>query len=416
MTHSHARSHSHSHAQGVVESVPRRGVAAVLAVVVALLVVATAVGVVRLWPDKDKVAKADNPYSAQGVSIVSATVSRVRPKDCGDGGTGPDGLPVVAGTCGTVRFKVDDGPTSSTIVQSAIFRSGVHPGDRIEVVRLKPPGSNQVTYQFLDFNRGAPLTWLAVAFAVLVIAVARWRGLFALAGVAGTVLALTNFMLPALLAGENPLAVAVVGSSAIMLVVLYLVHGVSIRTTSALFGTIVGLAITAVLGVGATGWAHLTGLGSEDDQTLLAVAGQISLSGVVAASMVVAGLGVLNDVTVTQASAVWELRAARSGLTRREVFTSAMRIGRDHIASSVYTLVFAYAGSAMTVLLLITAYQRSLAEASGTEEIGSEIARTLVGLIGLVLAVPITTAFAVLLAPTERAAPPPDSALVGATS
>ena len=120
----------------------------------------------------------------------------------------------------------------------------------------------------------------------------------------------------------------------------------------------------------------------------------LDLSGVVAATMVIAGLGVLNDVTVTQASAVWELRALRPAAARLAVFASAMRIGRDHIASSVYTLVFAYAGTAMTVLLLITAYQRGLADVATAEEIAQEIVRTLVGAIGLVLAVPITTALA----------------------
>ena len=128
--------------------------------------------------------------------------------------------------------------------------------------------------------------------------------------------------------------------------------------------------------------------------------------------MVIAGLGVLNDVTVTQASAVWELRALQPAMRAGSLFASAMRIGRDHIASSVYTLVFAYAGSAMTILLLITAYQQSLGTMATTEEIGTEIVRTIVGAIGLVLAVPITTAFAVLLAPKgdeEHAAydPPP---------
>lgn len=186
-----------------------------------------------------------------------------------------------------------------------------------------------------------------------------------------------------------------------MLAVLYLAHGISIRTTSALFGTLFGIAFTAVIGAATTDWAHLTGIGSEDDHLLLATAPQMSLAGVVAASMVIAGLGVLNDVTVTQASAVWEMRALKPTAGRAELFGSAMRIGRDHIASSVYTLVFAYAGTAMTTLLLISAYQRPLFEVAVTEGIAQEIVRTLVGAIGLVLAVPITTAIAVWLAPAK---------------
>ena len=208
-------------------------------------------------------------------------------------------------------------------------------------------------------------------FAVLVIAVARWRGLFALVGIGVTLLALTKFMLPAFLAGESPLVVVVVGSTVIMIAVLYLAHGVSIRTTSALFGTLFGIAMTAGMGVLATDWVNLTGVGSEDDQTLIATVPDLDLTGIVAAAMVIAGLGVLNDVTVTQASAVWELRALQPMARGASIFASAMRIGRDHIASSVYTLVFAYAGSAMTVLLLITAYQRGLAEMATTEQLGA---------------------------------------------
>jgi uncharacterized membrane protein len=104
-------------------------------------------------------------------------------------------------------------------------------------------------------------------------------------------------------------------------------------------------------------------------------------------------------VTVTQASAVWEMRALQPLARGATIFASAMRIGRDHIASSIYTLVFAYAGSAMTILLLITAYQRSLTEMATTEQIADEIVRALVGAIGLVLAVPVTTLIAVWLAP-----------------
>ena len=247
---------------------------------------------------------------------------------------------------------------------------------------------------------------LTLVFVVLVAAVARWRGLLAVLGVGVTLLVLTTFMLPAILAGESPLLIAVVGSTAIMLVVLYLAHGISVRTTAALFGTLCGLAVTAVVGLISTGASSLTGIGSENDQTLVAVAPSITMTGVVAATMVVAGLGVLNDVTVTQASAVWELRSIQPDAGPRHLFTSAMRIGRDHIASSVYTLVFAYAGSAMTVLLLITAYQRGLAEIATTEDVGQEIVRTLVGAIGLVLAVPITTIFAVLLAPQPSSQEP----------
>ena len=353
---------------------------------------------VMLWPDSDDVAKGANPYSGEGVSTVIATVTSVEPFDCNSGGEGPDNSREVVGSCAHVGVDVKGEEDATFDLDATRYTAGIEDGDKVKLIRYAPEGQ-PTSYEFIDFQRGFPLTALAVIFAVLVIAIARWRGLFALVGIAVTLLALTKFMLPAFLAGESPIVVAVVGSTAIMIAVLYLAHGVSIRTTSALFGTLFGIAMTAGMGVLATGWTHLTGVGSEDDQMLIATAPNLDLSGIVAAAMVIAGLGVLNDVTVTQASAVWELRALQPMARGASIFASAMRIGRDHIASSVYTLVFAYAGSAMTVLLLITAYDRGLAEMATTEQLGQEIVRTLVGAIGLVLAVPVTTAIAVWLAP-----------------
>jgi uncharacterized membrane protein len=369
-----------------------------LAMVVVAIAVAALVGMVSLWPDPDDVPKGENPYAGEGVSTVEGTVVEVAPFDCNSGGEGPDQQPSVPGDCAKVTATTDDDDQAVFNLDPGRYHAGIDVGDDVRMIRIQPAGQS-ASYEFLDFQRGFPLTALAIAFAVLVVLVARLRGLFALVGIGVTLLALTKFMLPAMLAGESPLQVAVVGSTGIMIAVLYLAHGVSIRTTSALFGTIAGIGLTALIGLLGTGWSNLSGIGTEDDQALVATVPALDLSGVVAATMVIAGLGVLNDVTVTQASAVWELRALRPTADRLAVFASAMRIGRDHIASSVYTLVFAYAGSAMTVLLLITAYQRGLAEIATTEEIGQEIVRTLVGAIGLVLAVPITTALAVFMAP-----------------
>ncbi|MEJ7633949.1 YibE/F family protein [Aeromicrobium sp.] len=388
--------HSHSHTS-VDYGPPRRGLATVLTIVVLALAALAIAAMVVLWPDTNNVPRDQGPYNGQGVSTLNAKVTGVDPFDCNSGGEGPDGMPQVKGDCAHITATVDDG-TATFNLDAARYKAGIKPGDEVKILRIAHKGQS-VFYEFLDFQRGVPLTALAAIFAVLVVVVARWRGFFAMVGIGVTLLALTKFVLPAFLSGEDPLAVAIVGSTAIMIVVLYLAHGVSIRTTSALFGTLVGIGLTGGLGLAATAWTSLSGIGSEDDQVLVATVPTLDLSGVVAATMVIAGLGVLNDVTVTQASAVWEMRALQPAARGASLFASAMRIGRDHIASSVYTLVFAYAGSAMTILLLITAYQRGLAEVATSEEIGTEIVRTLVGAIGLVLAVPITTIFAVWLAP-----------------
>jgi uncharacterized membrane protein len=210
-------------------------------------------------------------------------------------------------------------------------------------------------------------------------------------GFAGFIL--IKFMFPALVAGSDPILVGLIGSSAIMFVVLYAAHGFSARTTTALVGTLFGLIVSALIGLLATRWAHLTGVAAEDDYVLAAAAPDLRLTSVVICGIIIAGLGVLNDVTITQASAVWEL--ADSGRSQRHLFSKAMRIGRDHIASTVYTIVFATAGASLSVLLLIVIYDRPLLSVLQTEQFSGEVLRTLVGSIGLVLAVPLTTAVGV---------------------
>ena len=222
-------------------------------------------------------------------------------------------------------------------------------------------------------------------------------------------------MFPALVAGQNPIVVGLIGSSAIMFVVLYAAHGFSARTTTALVGTLFGLVLSAALGYAATRWAHLTGVASEDDYILAAATPDLHLTSVVICGIIVAGLGVLNDVTITQASAVWELadghyldengKALR--LRNRDLFARAMRIGRDHIASTVYTIAFATAGASLSVLLLIAVYDRPLLQVLQTEQFSDEIVRTLVGSIGLVLAVPLTTAIGVAVVRAGRVQPAP---------
>jgi hypothetical protein len=239
-----------------------------------------------------------------------------------------------------------------------------------------------------------------VLFAVAVVAVARWRGFASLVGLAFAGFVLVKFMFPALIAGTNPIMVGLIGSSAIMFVVLYAAHGFSARTSTALVGTLFGLILIATLGWVATEWAHLTGVAAEDDYVLAAAAPDLTLRSVVICGIIVAGLGVLNDVTITQASAVWEL--ADQGQSQRRLFSRAMRIGRDHIASTVYTIAFATAGATLSVLLLIAVYDRPLLDVVQTEQFAEEIIRTLIGSIGLVLAVPLTTAVGVAVVRASR--------------
>jgi uncharacterized membrane protein len=181
-----------------------------------------------------------------------------------------------------------------------------------------------------------------------------------------------------------------------MFPVLYLAHGPSMRTSAALAGTLVGILITALIGVAAVKSARLSGITDEGGTILSTFLGDVSFQGLLTCALIVAGLGVLNDVTITQASAVWELRAAAPEMNRRRLFGSAMRIGRDHIASTIYTIVFAYAGTALSVLLLLFLYQRPLGDLLATEDISTEVVTTLATAIGLVLSVPVTTGISAL--------------------
>jgi hypothetical protein len=223
--------------------------------------------------------------------------------------------------------------------------------------------------------------------------VARWRGFAALLGLGFAGFILATFMFPALIAGSNPIMVGLIGSSAIMFVALYAAHGFSARTTTALVGTLFGLILIALLGFVVTRWSHLTGLAGEDDYLLAAGAPDLRLTSVVICGIIVAGLGVLNDVTITQASAVWEL--ADQGATHKRLFSRAMRIGRDHIASTVYTIAFATAGASLGVFLLIKINNRPLLDVLQAERFAAELLSIMVGSIGLVLAVPLTTAVGV---------------------
>ena len=255
------------------------------------------------------------------------------------------------------------------------------------------------------------MTARALVFTLVVGAVARLRGLLALVGLGFAFLVLFRFMLPALLNGSSPVWVSLVGSSAIMFVVLYLAHGFSARTTTALLGTLFGLGLSAVLGAVAVSAAHLFGFSNENAVQLLTFDPTLDFSGLVLAATVVAGLGILNDVTITQASAVWQLHEAAPTSGWLELFRRGMAIGRDHIASTIYTIVFAYAGAALPLLLLFEIYERPFWTVLTGSEVGEEVIRTLVGGIALVLAVPVTTLIGALVATvstvTGTPAPPP---------
>jgi uncharacterized membrane protein len=410
-------SHSHPIDDDAPEAPVRRAARLALIVALAVAFAGTVLGLVGMWPHgQPKTATGAAQFAAKGVTFPHATILQAQPackqrgpdtaggggRGGGQSGTGVDG----AQACGQLRVKVGSGPGAGTTVMVPVSpdvsNAGLGRGDSVELIRTPPGEGRPATFSFFSIDRSTPLWILAAVFVVLVAAVARLRGILALVGLGFGAVVVVKFMLPGLLAGGSGLGIALIGSSAIMFVVLYLAHGVSMRTSTALAGTLVGILISALVGVIAVQGAHLSGISDESGAILSSFVGDVSFQGLLTCAIIIAGLGVLNDVTITQASAVWELRAAAPGLSRRELFTSGMRIGRDHIASTIYTIVFAYAGTALTVLLLLYLYDRPLVELLSTEDMAEEVVRTLASSIGLVLAVPATTAIAVAMVAERR--------------
>jgi len=421
VSHGHGHGHSHRAAKDADDAVHVNAAPKwILLGVLGLALVATVVGIVAWWPshgvvtDRAALERASISYAAPGVTFPRGTVTAITPACPASGstssGSGSSGAP----TCGTITVDLGGGQHETVSVPPEVSGSSLSEGDKVELTRTPGSGANPTTYAYFTILRGGSLLWLAVLFAVVVIAVARWRGLFAIVGLAFGGAVIWWFLLPALYDGSPGIPVALVSAAAIMFVVLYMTHGISLRTSTALAGTLLGVGLTAAIGTVTAVGANLTGIADEAGSTLQILRPETDFRSLLGAAVVIAGLGVLNDVTITQASAVWELRAATPDASRRRVFASAMRIGRDHIASTIYTIVFAYVGTAVIGLMLLQIYDRPLLDLVSNEQLAEEIVRTLASAIGLVLAVPVTTAVAAVLAsPGHKPARPTGRRVAG---
>jgi uncharacterized membrane protein len=350
--------------------------------VVAMVVVAV-IGLVALWPAGQP--PADGP--ATDLPTVTGRVLSVEelPSDFGPGNellrlavqlsNGPD-----AGA--TVMVERASEPTLRFAV-----------GDR---VTLANHSSSPETYYLIDFHRLPALSWLAVVFCLSVLAVGRWHGLRALLGLGVSLTVVVTFIVPALMAGSSPPLVALVGSLAIMIVTLYLSHGLSAMTTSAVIGTGASLTLTVGLAYVFIGGAKISGLASHGD-SYFPLDGSVDLRGLVLAGLIIAALGVLDDVTISQSSTVYALHSTDPTQTWQQLYTRAMAVGRDHLASVVNTLFLAYAGASLGLLMLFTSSGIPASELLNSELVSTEVVKTVVGSLGLLAAIPLTTLLAALV-------------------
>jgi uncharacterized membrane protein len=356
-----------------VTDVPTRALRAMSAA----LVVAVAIGVALLWPGS---LRSDEVVDTLGADeLVHATVTSVTDGPC-DGSEPDDGI-----TCERAEVELGSGATITLPEEPTDGGVTLDAGDDVVLAHYADaePGFD---YAYVDHARGVPLLALAAVLLVGIAAVARMRGARALAAVAAGVAVLTAFVLPALLDGRDPVLVALVGGGAIVVVVAALRHGVGSTGMLVALGSAGALAV-----VGGLAWAfvaatELVGLGAEDAGFVRLAIGDVDLAGIVLAAVVVGAVGALVDVAGRQVDTV----AAR----REQGFGVAMRAGGEHIASATTTLVFAYAGAALPVLLMLTQARAGLSDAATSEIVATELVRALVGSVGLVAAVPITTLLA----------------------
>jgi uncharacterized membrane protein len=362
----------------------------------ALVAVATVIGLVTLWP---RAGDVEQPASLLRPETLEAEVLAIAATACQTPGQRRCRRLVVE-----LREGAEEGSRAELVLAEPAGRLDVDVGDRVRVAENRLPPGAQVggvaveRYSLADFERRLPLLWLGLAFAVLVILSGRWQGVRALIGLAGSLLLLVTFVVPAILEGTSPTAVALAGSLAIMLFTLSVTHGLGAKMTAAALGTAVSLVLTLALGSLFVELSHLTGLSSDEAIFLRTAVGDISIQGLLLAGMVIGALGVLDDLTVSQSSTVLALRRANPSLDFAGLFRGAVAVGHDHVAATVNTLVLAYAGASLPVLLIFSLGETTFGDAINSEAVASEIVATLVGSIGLVAAVPLTTALAALLA------------------
>jgi uncharacterized membrane protein len=354
----------------------------VLAGAAGVLALLTVIGLVALWPG----ALPKGGQKAFGGSTLGAHVKTTDTVRC----PGP-----TAQRCRRIAVTVDDGPDAGS---RAVLDLGpvevtpsLSPGDAVRVQRADPGAPER--YAFADVDRRAPMLWLAVGLAVLAAAVARWRGLLALVGVALSLVLVVAFLVPAILAGSDPVLASLVAALAVMFVTLALTYGPGPQSLAAALGIGLSLLLAAVVGHAMVAAAHLDGRTGELPLASLGV----RLQGVVLAGLVIGALGVLTDMAVSQASAVTALREADPRLGPRALYRGAFAVGRDHLAATIHTLVLAYVGAALPLILVLRDAHVGALDAVNGQIVAEPVVATLVGAIALVAAVPLTTGLAALL-------------------
>lgn len=377
--------------------------------------ISTIIGLVALWPpDEDPVVAPEFATTfSLGQEQVNAEVLSVTQGACQSSATGKviDIMPASpmtspTETCDNAIVQIqggeNEGERTLLITYGQPGEPELQEGDQIRLLEsLGADGS--LSYSFTDYQRGNALLVWGLLIAAAIILFAALRGVRALIGLVITLVILGVFLLPALVHGGQALPLAVVGGSAILYLVVLLVHGFNWKSCAALAGTLLSLGIAAVLASLAIDTTNLRGLGDESNLHILLYLPEVSVTGLMLCGFIIGALGVLNDVTISQASTINELAELEPGASPTRLFLGAMKVGRDHISSMVYTLVLTYTGAALPLLLLISVSERPLLQTLSSDIVATELLRSGIGALALTLAVPITTLIAAVVVPNRKA-------------
>jgi len=360
---------------------------------VGVMAVITLVALVALWPRPANVpSDEDVPAPAALVDGEVVAVEHFAGQ--------ADDIAGLSGDMARIDVALLEGPDAGSTVSLEVNTDGfpeVRVGDRVALDRTTGP-EGDVQYYITDFQRLPTLLILLGLFVVTVLVISRWHGFRSLLGLGLSLFIVVRFIVPAIIAGTSPPLVALVGAMAIMLVTLYLTHGVNEMTTSAIVGTAGALVLTVGLALVFIEQGRITGFASDDAVFARFAVEGLDLQGLVLAGLIIAALGVLDDVTISQASTVFALHDTDRELGWTQLFARAMKVGRDHIASVVNTLFLAYTGASIALLLLFHTGGLPVAEILNTEVLAEEVIKTIVGSLGLIAAVPFTTALAASVA------------------
>ena len=299
---------------------------------------------------------------------------------------------VLEGDYKGISFQVDYGKRSLRL-DSFRFVSG----DEIYDIVNKTP-DNVLQAYYVDYKRSTPLAILFGAFVLSILIMGRWKGLGSLIALGISMVMIISYVIPHILAGEDPVKVSLIGSVILLAVTLYLTYGWNLKTHASVLSIMLSLLLTGALSVLFVSLARLTGYGDENATYLMQASSiQIDPKGLLLGGMIIGALGVLDDLVTSQSAAVVEIHDANSTLGFRRTFQKAMRIGQDHVAATVNTLVLAYTGASLPLLLIFTLGNGNYSFFINSEFLAEEIVRTLVGSLGLIAAVPISTVIATLL-------------------